>query len=165
MQYLNLLGLYPEAVVAPENYVHRHAGYDNSDWDEFSKLKCIIMARDPYLSAIRFLHNGQTVEDCAKHWNSFLKSYTDLNYIILNLDVKKEDRLEHLCQIAEFIGKWPNKYESEIRKYADAWLPVKGTSSVIKQRYVESGILPTNHNWKLLDDAVVWYKALHTQEN
>ena len=157
MRYFDILGFYPEAIVAPDNYHHRHAGYKKHDWEEFSQLKCVVMARDPYLCAIRFLHNGQTIEDCAKCWTDFIESCNDLDHFVLNLDIEKKDRLEHLYQVADFIGRCSDKYESKIRTYADEWLPVKGTNNLMKEEYMKSGKLPAGHNWELLNEAVEWY--------
>lgn len=164
MKYLSLFDFLPEAVYAPKNFVHRHAGYPNKDWDEFSKLKCIVTARDPYLCGLRFISNGQTLEECAYHWDKFFDTYESIDHFILDIGVREEDRLEHLCQVADFIGVWPNKYKAAIREYANGWIPVKGTSNEHKKRYIESGILPTNYDWQILDRAVAWYKNLPTND-
>jgi hypothetical protein len=168
MNYLKIFGYCPAAVVAPKNFTHTHAGYEDrftkEEWNDFSSHKCIVTARDPYLCAIRFLHNGQTVEECASHWNIFLNTYEDFSPFILDVGTREGDRLEHLYETANFIDECPDKYEKDIREYADAWIPVKGSNSEMKQQYLEYGTLPANHSWQLLDEAVEWYRSLPTND-
>jgi hypothetical protein len=164
MRYLDCLGLYPEAVSAPRNYHQRHAGYTIKDWDSFSKLKCIVTARDPYLSAIRFLRDDKpnAVEQCAEHWNVFFDTYRTLDHFIVDLAIRDEERLEHLIQAAEFVGIDTTQHIDNIEGYADSWQPANSRNSGMKTRYIETGELPEGHNWSLLDDAVNWYAALPT---
>ena len=126
-----------------------------------SSSPTIITARDPYLSAIRFLkreHRKMTF--LKKRWDRFFKTVPTMNYHIIDIGVKEEDRYTHLCQAADFLKI---KYsEQKVRAFADAWKPVNETTSDAKTKYLDTGELSKFHDWSLLDDAVSWYKNLQT---
>jgi len=164
MQYFALLGFRPGTIVAPETYVHRHAGHKKPNWDHFANFPCIITARDPYLCALRFIHNGQTIDDCAKCWDDFLSSYESLNYTILDIGTRPSNRHNQLLSIATFVNKDPIRYATQIQEYANSWLPVKSTSSELKRQYLETGSLPTSFDWSPLNRAVAWYNSLETND-
>ena len=121
----------------------------------------IITARDPYLTAIRFLkREHRTMALLKKRWDRFFKTIPTMNCHIIDIGVKEEDRYTHLCQAADFLEV---KYsEQKVRAFADAWKPENETTSDAKTKYLETGELSEFYDWSLLDEAVEWYRNLPT---
>jgi hypothetical protein len=126
-----------------------------------SSKPTIITARDPYLSAIRLLQREhRTMTLLKKRWDRFFKTIPTMNYHIIDIGVKEEDRYTHLCQAADFLKV---KYsEQKVRAFADEWKPENETTSDAKTKYLETGELPEFYDWSLLDEAVEWYRNLPT---
>lgn len=174
IEFLKLLGIEHKAGTG---FFHIHApqkritDWSNGGWHTISHTKCVVTARDPILTAIRYIHNNNYVSNVAKHWDTFLNALEHLNsYAVLNIGCAKDQRFDHLCDIAEFVGKDPAAYENIIAIYADAWEPRNISDNEIKQEYLDSGGLPTRQilqnkektwyediDWDALNPAIEWY--------
>ena len=156
-------------------------------WYTISNTNCIVTARDPILTGIRYIYNNQPVSQVTNNWISFLESLDHLsNYFVLDVGCREEDRLQHLRDLAVFVGKNPNT--PIIEEYAAGWKPLNKSNNEMKQRYLETGELPKTQiyrapqpgiqypredqyvdnvleiDWSALDDAVAWYKSLPTND-
>ncbi len=187
--FLELLGIPHNA---GRNYTHIHASPELSPsmekrYKELVGTKCIVTARDPLLSGIRYIHNGAKVSQIAGCWEVFLEILPWMDAFILDVGCREEDRVEHLCDLARHVGKDPEEYMDAIVEYADNWKPLNVTDNEDKQRYLESGVLPEKQvihihrklvprretvettltkkiDWAAFDDAVAWYKSLPTND-
>ena len=180
----------------PSGFFHCHApGCSIEEWNNgnretiFSSTKCLVTARDPYLTGIRYIHNNQPAYLIVRHWNSFLQSLDMLpEYFVLDVGCRKEDRIQHLRDAAKFLGKDTSRYESAIEEYANKWIPLNVTNNGIKQAYLKTGELPKIQerklsrdgskilpkgefiqttleiDWSEFDGAVAWYKSLPTND-
>ena len=127
-----------------------------------SSKPTIITARDPYLSAIRYIKPGEhrKMSLLKKRWDRFFKTIPTLNHHIIDIGIQEENRYTHLCDAADFLKV---KYsEQKIKTFADAWKPENETTSDAKTKYIETGKLPEFYDWSLLDEAVAWYRNLPT---
>jgi len=163
--------------------------WNNGNREIIFSTKCLVTARDPYLTGIRHIHNNQPVFLAARHWNSFLQSLDMLQkHFILDVGCREKDRVQHLRDAAEFLGKDPSQFEEAIEAYANNWVPLNVTNNEIKQHYIETGELPKIQtrklprdgskilpkgefietilkiDWSAFDDAVAWYKSLPTND-
>lgn len=187
--FLELLGIPHNA---GKNYTHIHASpeLDSHMKERFEELigtKCIVTARDPILSGLRYIHNRAPVTQIAGCWNVFLEVLPWMDAFVLDVGCRESDRVEHLCDFARHVGKDPDEYMDAIVEYAEAWKPLNVTHNVEKRRYLEQGILPKEQvinihrklvprretvettltkeiDWSAFDDAVAWYKSLPTND-
>ena len=135
--------------------------------------KLLITARDPYLVALRYISKGNPIEHAALSFDNCIANLYNVDYHILDIGCRKEDRLEHVNSIAKFLDTTP---DIGTHKFVEAWTPVNTTEEQIlrgrvaggtendKARYLENGVLPKDHDWSILDNAVDWYKSLSTND-
>jgi len=189
MAFLELLGIPHNA---GRGYTHHHAAPEltphmKERYEQLIGTKCIVTARDPILSGIRYIHNGTSVQQVADCWDVFLEVLPWMDAFILDMGCREEDRVEHLCDFVRHIGKDPDEYMDDILEYADGWKPLNTSNSVEKRKYLELGQLPETQilnihrklvprretvettltkkiDWTAFDNAVAWYKSLPTND-
>ena len=157
----------------------RITDWENGGWFTIANTNCVVTARDPYLTHIRYIHNNHDVSDNVKSWDCMINALPHLrSYKILDIGCRVEDRYDHLCEIAEFVGVYPKAYRELIEVYADAWMPLNDSENEIKKQYLETNSLPTTQtlelpsgdtkeneiDWSELDFAIDWYKTLPTND-
>lgn len=133
--------------------------------------KLIVTARDPYLSAIRWIGDSDYEEDSGDrrtpqqmawswgHMFDVLKKRDD--YFIVDIGCRQSDRLELLREAADYMEIDYNM--ADIESFAEAWKPQNSSDTGPKQAYLRDGTLPDG-DWHYLDDAVAWYKSLPTND-
>ena len=128
------------------------------------KRKTIVTARDPYLSTIHHLDLSTTrgVDYVATVWDTFLDILPTINYHIIDIGCKEENRYQHLCSAADFLSLKISYDKDKVKKFADEWQPANYRNNEMKSNYLKSGKLPEGHDWALFDRAVDWYKGLPT---
>lgn len=151
-------------------------------WRAYSRAfppvsKFLITARDPYLVGLRYISNGDRIEDASLTFNECIRNLYNLDHYIIDIGCRKEDRLEHVCNMANFLNINPDPYMEKLELFVEAWKPVhtteeaalRGTiiegSEINKMRYLESGALPQDYDWSVFDTAVEWYNSLPTNDN
>ena len=177
---------------AGRNYTHHHAAPDLTPsmverYENMMNTKCIVTARDPILSGLRYIHNSAPVTQIAGCWDVFLEVLPWMDAFVLDVGCRESDRVQHLCDCARHVGKDPDDYMDAIVEYANNWKPLNVTDNPDKQRYLEEGILPETQvvnihrklvprretventltkeiDWSAFDDAVAWYKSLPTND-
>ena len=137
-------------------------GNIREQWDKIIQRKLVITARDPYLTAIRSIKTGHEtpIEFIAESWATCFEAMQQADHFILDIGCKKENRLNHVLELINFVGIDLGTYREDVTSYVDAWLPENESHSEHKVRYLETGELPSRYDWSLLDPAVNWYKAL-----
>ena len=130
------------------------------NWDKIVQTKLIITARDPYLSAIRAIKNGQEnpVEWIADAWTLCFDAMSKTKHVVFDIDCPVQARLNCAQNAIKFIGI--DLALDRIDGYVERWIPQNESTSIYKTEYLEIGKLPNGYDWELLDDAVEWYKAL-----
>jgi len=127
--------------------------------------KLVVTARDPYLSAIRWISlTSNTVQDMYYAWNYFFDVLDKKEYFIVDIGCREQDRAQHICDLAQFINV---EYDMErVEDFALAWKPEYSSNTSAKQSYLGSGNLPPakTGTWSMLDDAVKWYANLKTND-
>jgi len=126
----------------------------------YSNKPLLVTARDPYLSAIRFVTHGNPIEHVARHWDTFLDTIESKKHATIDIGCRTNDRYDMLCDALDFGNIAYNK--EIVKQYSDAWTPVSKIDTDAKLKYIETGQLPAGHNWEALDRAVDWYKNLPT---
>jgi len=135
-------------------------------WNIIIHAKVIITARDPYLSAIRTIHNKQEnpIEVCANAWNICLSKLPEVHHFVFDVGCQESERLKQCVDVVNFSGIVAEWHISDIERYATDWAPHNESHSEHKTRYLETGELPEGYDWSLLDEAVEWYDNLLTND-
>lgn len=161
-------------IVGVRNLLHWHWRVRPRALPQQSKF--LITARDPYLTALRYIHNGDSMEDVAKTWKTCISNLYNIDHYIIDMACRKEDRLEHIYNAMRFIDIDPIPYTTELDSFINAWKPVHTTEEMIvrghgvegtennKAIYLETGELPEGYDWSTLDEAFEWYKSLSTND-
>jgi len=134
--------------------------------------KFLILARDPYLTALRYIYNGEPMENVAKTWKVCFANLYNIDYFIIDIGCRKEDRLEHICDAMKFLNIDFELHMEKLKSYIEAWKPLNTSEEFFgveseegnKAAYLATGELPEGHDWGLLDEAVEWYKSLPTND-
>ena len=125
----------------------------------------VVTARDPYLSAIRWLGRpGRTVQDMGWAWQHFFKVLEKRQPFIVDIGCREADRFKHLCDLGDYLGVEYNI--KDVQEFANAWKPEYSSDTGAKKSYLQTGVLPhpRKGSWNLLDEAVEWYKNLNTND-
>jgi hypothetical protein len=177
---------------AGRNYTHLHSAPEltphmKERYEQQIGTKCIVTARDPILSGLRYMHNRTRVSQAAETWDVFLEILPWMDAFVLDVGCRESDRLQHLLDCACHAGKDPDDYMDAIVEYAENWKPLNATTNPEKKQYLENGILPKKQviraarkvvprresieddytltiDWSAFDDAVDWYKSLPTND-
>ncbi len=89
----------------------------------------------------------------------------EANYFIFDIGCQEENRLNHALEAIRFIGIVDEtQCRHDIIPYVEKWEPINESHSEYKTEYLETGKLPNEYDWNLLNEAVEWYKALTTNE-
>jgi hypothetical protein len=134
-------------------------------WDKIIRRKLVITARDPYLTAIRSIQTGHEdpITFIAQSWETCFEAIQVADHFILDIGCQKERRLKHALAAINFIGSECEAHnEQQVAAFVDAWLPENESQSKYKTEYLETGNLPDEYDWSLLDEASEWYNALLT---
>ena len=186
IDYMTLLDM-PQS--SRDGFIHLHtpqkiiSNWNSGIWATIANTPCIITARDPYLTAIRYIHDDHPVSQIIDHWVSFLDALPHLNSFVLDIGCRPENRLQHLIDAAIFLGRDPIEYADKIQIYANKWTARNVSNNKIKHNYLQMGMLPNTQNrsskllgsnthiktqdvinWSLLDPAVAWYRSLPTND-
>lgn len=127
----------------------------------------IVTARDPYLSAIRWIKPpSRSVFEMSFAWGHFFDVLESRNgnYFIIDIGCREADRVQHLCDAAEYIGA---DYDiNELTQFAKDWKPENSSDTGAKKDYLANGQLPDPRygTWDMLDEAVAWYANLKTND-
>lgn len=149
--------------------MHSHWKGDGTTW--LPGIPLLITVRDPYLSAIRFIYAGQSIESCAEMWNESIDALPFVDHFLFDIGCREEDRMAHTADMLEFCQR---TMTPEVEKYISAWKPVnsseeynRGIESAkdFKSNYLKDGTLPDGYDWSLFDNAVAWYKGLPTNDH
>jgi len=133
-------------------------------WDKIVQTKLIITARDPYLSAIRAIKNGQEnpVEWIADAWTLCFDAMSKTKHVVFDIDCPVQARLNCAQNAIKFIGI--DLELDRINDYVEKWIPQNESTSIYKTKYLETGELPEGYDWNLLNEAVEWYNKLLTNK-
>lgn len=149
--------------------VHKKAMYPAQAHQLYTALtaqKLVVTARDPYLSAIRWVTAApnRTVLQMSFAWDHFFDTLSRKEYFIVDIGCREQDRIQHLYDLGGFLGV--DYDEQQISKFAEAWKPEYSSNTDAKQQYLKTGALPHTNlgKWSLLDEAVAWYKSLPTND-
>jgi len=136
--------------------------------------KLIVTARDPYLSAIRWIGKknqyrggrplNRGVDEMYNSWNHFFDVLSKKEYFIVDIGCREKDRVQHISNLVDFLD-----IEVDIglvKDFASTWKPEYTSDSNEKQTYLNSSVLPVANkgSWDMLDDAVKWYASLDTND-
>lgn len=155
--------------------------YMGKHWDPYPSIlpeepKLLITARDPYLTALRYIANGDLIEPVALAFDNCISNLYNVDYYLLDIGCREADRLKHACDLARFLDIDPDLHMEKLVPFVKAWKPVHTTEEEAargmlaegtehnKAKYLESGKLPEGYDWSVLDNAVEWYKSLSTND-
>lgn len=158
-----------------------HNSYTGMHWNPYPYVlpdepKLLITARDPYLTALRFITEGDTIEPVALAFDNCIANLYNVDHYLLDIGCRETDRLEHVCNLARFLDIDPDLHMEKLVPFVEAWKPVNTTKEVLsrglfaegtennKAEYLETGKLPNGYDWNVLDNAVTWYKSLPTND-
>jgi hypothetical protein len=149
--------------------VHKKALYPshaNQLYTALTAKKLVVTARDPYLSAIRWVTTApnKTVLQMSFAWDHFFDTLSRREYFIVDIGCREQDRFDHLCNLVSYLDV--DYRIDDVKKFAEAWKPEYSSNTGAKQRYLKTGELPNSNlgKWSLLDDTVAWYKRLPTND-
>ena len=161
--------------VEMQNVLHHHWRTQPKALPQRSS-KFLITARDPYLTALRYIYNGDSMENVAKSWEVCIGNLYNIDHFIIDIGCREEDRLEHICDAVKFLDISPDQYMTELESFANEWKPLNTTEEAAarglgvggaennKAIYLETGKLPNGHDWDTLTDAFDWYRSLPTND-
>jgi len=126
--------------------------------------KVIVAARNPYLSVFRRidLPTSRPLKYYAARWNVFLDTIPELDYVILDVGCRGEEKYNQLVDVAKHIGLYSEETIPIIKDYAKAWKPVNISDTKFKRDFLLTGELPEGYDWSVFDSAVDWYESLPT---
>lgn len=161
MNEKNLSGLY--------EYVWRHYSYEKPrDTKTYAQWEMVVdrpnypvvsTLRHPYKTAISFLVRGHDLQRCVYMWDNFIReSILRTRMVYFDIDCPEEYRKLHLLDTMQKVGCVDDETEQLTEEFVDNWKPVGVYRSDMKDKYLESGILPDGFNWSRLDRAVNWYE-------
>jgi hypothetical protein len=151
-------------------------GIDFKHWHWKSKVlalpeqpRALVTARNPHLSVIRTLYEGELFEPACNTWNNFIECLDFIDYFALDIGCREENRIDHVrealdfCElecndaVIEYVSEWSPQNTSKERHGVEAY-------EHFRTDYLETGKLPDGYDWQRLDNAIGWYKSLPTND-
>jgi hypothetical protein len=174
MDYFNKLGIFYRSPAKRElklkhTFMQQHSDMNSVDTcprvirDRLQLHKTIVTVTHPHRCWVSWATREREFDKNVEAWQALFNWLPTLNkYYVFDINVRKEERFEHLYGAIKFLGLECEMYEDLTHEYVEAWPESYPQDSQLKAAYLESNELPDGHDYTKLQFAVDWYESLPT---
>jgi hypothetical protein len=141
------------------HYFHIHSKerptYHHIHWGLLHKHKVLSIVRHPYDNFISHLSRNLDMEECSNVWKIFMD--VDSKCDVYSIDINSKNRMQSIYEGLEHVGIRDQVDDNIIQDYVRTWKPQNHWNTPVKREYDETGKMPPEHDYSMLEPALNWY--------